>query len=233
MSSAVINILGLALPLTILHVYDRVLPNEAMNTMTMLVIGLIIVVALDTILRIARGTVMGWRAASYAHRQSMDAMARLMASNTREIRQTKASATISQLQALTDMAEFHGSSAKLLLIDIAWVPVFAIVITLIAGPLIIVPVLFLGAFVLYISTQTKRLRQIIDSREALEERKYDFMLETLQTMQTVKSHAMEPLMMRRFERLQSASSLELKDNVMASQVISQAAGLFATLMTIG
>lgn len=233
MSSAVINILGLALPLTILHVYDRVLPNEAMNTMTMLVIGLIVVVALDTILRIARGTVMGWRAASYAHRQSMDAMARLMASNTREIRQTKASATISQLQALTDMAEFHGSSAKLLLIDIAWVPVFAIVITLIAGPLIVVPVLFLGAFVLYISTQTKRLREIIDSREALEERKYDFMLETLQTMQTVKSHAMEPLMMRRFERLQSASSLELKDNVMASQVISQAAGLFATLMTIG
>lgn len=233
LSTAFINLMGLALPLTILHVYDRVLPNQAFNTLAMLVIGLIGVVALDSVLRIARGSVMGWRSASYAHRQSMDAMARLMSSKTNTFQTVKASAVISQLQDLSDMAEFQGSSARLLLIDIAWVPFFAIVITLIAGPLILVPVAFLVAFIIYISTQTKRLRGIIDTREAVEERKYDFMLETLQTMQTVKSHAMEPLMMRRFERLQSASSLELKHNVLSSQAIAQAAGLFGTVMTIG
>ncbi|MEP1142259.1 MAG: ATP-binding cassette domain-containing protein [Henriciella sp.] len=233
LSTAFINLMGLALPLTILHVYDRVLPNQAFNTLAMLVFGLIGVVALDSTLRIARGSVMGWRAASYAHRQSMDAMARLMSSKTNTFQTVKASTVISQLQDLIDMAEFQGSSARLLMIDIAWVPFFAIVITLIAGPLILVPVAFLVAFVLYISTQTKRLRGIIEKREGLEERKYDFMLETLQTMQTVKSHAMEPLMMRRFERLQSASSLELKHNVQSSQVIAQAAGLFGTAMTIG
>ncbi len=232
-SSAIINILGLALPLTILHVYDRVLPNQAFNTLAMLVIGLLCVVMLDSLLRVARGAIMGWRAASFGHRESMDAMARLMSSNAASVQNTKASAIISQLQALTDMAEFQGSTARLLLIDIVWVPVFAIVITIIAGPLIAVPVLFLIGFIFYISFQTRRLRQIIDTREQVEERKYDFMLETLQTMQTVKSHAMEPLMMRRFERLQSASSLELKHNVLASQTIAQAAGLFAMLMTMG
>lgn len=40
-------------------------------------------------------------------------------------------------------------------------------------------------------------------------------------------------MMRRFERLQSGSSLELRKNVMASQSIAQAGGLFAMLMTMG
>lgn len=232
-SSAVINILGLALPLTILHVYDRVLPNQAFNTLAMLVIGLLCVVVLDSMLRIARGGIMGWRAASFGHRESLDAMARLMSSNAGSVQKTKASAIISQLQALSDMAEFQGSTARLLLIDIVWVPVFAVVITIIAGPLIAVPALFLIGFIFYISFQTRRLRRIIDTREQVEERKYDFMLETLQTMQTVKSHAMEPLMMRRFERLQSASSLELKHNVLASQTIAQAAGLFAMLMTMG
>lgn len=231
--SAVINLLGLALPLTILHVYDRVLPNQAFNTLAMLVIGLICVVIMDSVLRVARGAIMGWRAASYGHRESLDAMARLMSSNANSVQNAKASTVISQLQALTDMAEFQGSTARLLLIDIVWVPVFAIVITVIAGPLIAVPVLFLIGFAFYISFQTRRLRNIIDSREQVEERKYDFMLETLQTMQTVKSHAMESLMMRRFERLQSASSLELKQNVLASQSIAQAAGLFAMLMTMG
>lgn len=231
--SAFVNFLGLALPLTILHVYDRVLPNQAFNTLAMLVIGLIGVVILDSVLRIGRGAIMGWRAAAFGHSKSMDAMARLMASNSGQLKNTKGSAIISQLQALSDMSEFQGSTARLLLIDIAWVPVFAIVITVIAGPLIAVPTAFLIAFVIYISFQTRRLRTIIDKREEVEERKYDFMLETLQTMQTVKSHAMEPLMMRRFERLQSSSSLELKHNVLSSQTIAQAAGLFALLMTLG
>ncbi|MEL7032153.1 MAG: ATP-binding cassette domain-containing protein [Pseudomonadota bacterium] len=231
--SAFVNFLGLALPLTILHVYDRVLPNQAFNTLAMLVIGLIGVVILDSVLRIGRGAIMGWRAAAFGHSKSMDAMARLMASNSSQLKNTKGSAIISQLQALSDMSEFQGSTARLLLIDIAWVPVFAIVITVIAGPLIAVPTAFLIAFVIYISFQTRRLRTIIDKREEVEERKYDFMLETLQTMQTVKSHAMEPLMMRRFERLQSSSSLELKHNVLSSQTIAQAAGLFALLMTLG
>ena len=40
-SSAFINLMGLGLPLTILHIYDRVLPHEAFNTLALLVIGLI------------------------------------------------------------------------------------------------------------------------------------------------------------------------------------------------
>lgn len=232
-SSAFINLMGLGLPLTILHIYDRVLPHQAFNTLALLVLGLIGVVAVDSTLRIARGAIMAWRAASFSHRLSMDAMGRLMSANSRTVRQVKASSIIAQLQSASDLAEFQGSSARLIMIDIAWAPVFAIVITVIAGPLIAVPLITLAIFLVYISTQTKRLRQIIDTREAVEERKYDFMLETLQTMQTVKSHAMEPLMMRRFERLQSGSSLELKKNVMASQIIAQAGGLFAMLMTMG
>lgn len=232
-SSAFINVLGLALPLTILHVYDRVLPNKAFNTLTMLVLGLIAAVTLDTVLRIARGQIMNWRAASFAHRQSMDAMARLMSARSSSEQTARASSTISQLRLLGEMADFHGSSARLMLIDIAWAPVFAIVITIIAGPLIAVPLVILVAFIAYISTQTRRLRTIIDEREEIEDRKYDFMLETLQTMQTVKSQAMESLMMRRFERLQSASSHGLQKNVWASQFIGQAGGVFVLIMTLG
>lgn len=231
--SGFINLMGLALPLTILHIYDRVLPNQAFSTLAILVIGLISVVFIEGALRIARGSIMAWRAASFSHRLSMDAMGRLMSASSASVQRVKASSTISQLQAAIDLAEFQGSSARLITIDIAWAPIFAIVITIIAGPLILVPILCLAIFLGYVFTQTRRLRTIIDARESVEERKYDFMLETLQTMQTVKSHAMEPLMMRRFERLQSGSSLELKKNVMASQSIAQAGGLFAMLMTMG
>ena len=231
--SGFINLMGLALPLTILHIYDRVLPNQAFSTLAILVIGLISVVFIEGALRIARGSIMAWRAASFSHRLSMDAMGRLMSASSASVQRVKDSSTISKLKAALALAEIPGRSARLITIDIAWAPIFAIVITIIAGPLILVPILCLAIFLGYVFTQTRRLRTIIDARESVEERKYDFMLETLQTMQTVKSHAMEPLMMRRFERLQSGSSLELKKNVMASQSIAQAGGLFAMLMTMG
>lgn len=232
-SSAIINLLGLGLPLTILHIYDRVLPNQAFNTLTILILGLIAVVLLDTTLRVARGSIMSWHAAAFAHRQSMDAMARLMSAKPSTVSRMRASSVMAQLRSLSELADFHGSSSRLLLIDIACIPLFGIVMALIAGPLIAVQVCLLIVFFAYVTTRTKRLRRIIETKEGVEERKYDFILETLQTMQTVKSHAMESLLMRRFERLQSASSQELKQNVLASQTIAETGGLFAMLMTMG
>ncbi len=232
-SSAIISLLGLSLPLTILHVYDRVLPNQAFNTLTMLVLGLIGITIIDTALRIARGSIMSWHAASFAHRQSMDAMARLMSSNSSTVSSVRTSSIMNQLRSLSELADFHGSSSRLLLIDLACIPLFGVVMVIIAGPLIAVQIFLLIGFFAYITTRTKRLRAIIETKEDFEERKYDFILETLQTMQTVKSHAMEPLLMRRFERLQSSSSQELRQNVLASQSIAETGGLFAMLMTTG
>lgn len=232
-SSAIINLLGLGLPLTILHIYDRVLPNQAFSTLTVLVLGLIAVVALDATLRIARGSIMSWHAASFAHRQSMDAMKRVMTTTTGQVSGVRTSSIMNQLRSLSELADFHGSSSRLLLIDVACIPLFGLVMILIAGPLIGVQIAMLVVFFAYIVSRTRSLRSIIETKEGFEDRKYDFILETLQTMQTVKSHAMEPLLLRRFERLQSSSSQELKKNVLASQTIAEAGGLFAMLMAMG
>ena len=232
-SSAVINFASLALPLTILHIYDRVLPNRSFDTLAVLITGLAVVLTIDATLRIARGAIMSWHAGSFAHRQSLDAMARLMASHSATTSAARASSIIAQLRSLSDLSDFHGSPSRLLLIDLACIPLFAIVMAIIAGPLIFVQLALLVVFFAFITTRTKKLRAIIGKKEDFEERKYDFILETLQTMPTLKSHAMEPLLMRRFERLQSSSSLELKQNVVLSQTISEAGNLLAMLMTLG
>lgn len=233
LSSAVINLLGLGLPLTILHIYDRVLPNQAFNTLTVLVLGLVAIIALDAALRVARGSIMSWHAASFAHRQSMDAMSRLLTTSPQKLAGMRTSSIMNQMRSLSELADFHGSNSRLLLIDVACIPLFGVVMILIAGPLIAVQIFMLIGFFAFITARTQRLRAIIESKEGFEDRKFDFILETLQTMQTVKSHAMEPLLLRRFERLQSSSSQELKRNVLASQTIAEAGGLFAMLMTMG
>ena len=53
-ASLLINLLAFTLPLTILQVYDRVIPNSSFNTLTALLVALFTVVVLDTALKIAR-----------------------------------------------------------------------------------------------------------------------------------------------------------------------------------
>ena len=79
-------------------------------------------------------------------------------------------------------------------------------IILVGGPIFFAPLALFAVFGYIAARRTHRLGAAIAEREEKDSRKYDFIIETLQSMQTVKSLAMEPLMMRRFERQQSAAS---------------------------
>ena len=54
-AAALINVFALALPLFTMNVYDRVVPNQAVETLWMLAIGLAIILAADFGLRVMRG----------------------------------------------------------------------------------------------------------------------------------------------------------------------------------
>jgi ABC-type bacteriocin/lantibiotic exporter with double-glycine peptidase domain len=55
-ASVAINLLGLALPLAILQVYDRIVPHGATATLTLLMTGIACALVLEAILRITRVT---------------------------------------------------------------------------------------------------------------------------------------------------------------------------------
>lgn len=54
-ASLLMNLFGLAIPLYGKNVYDRVIPNNAMDTLAFLTLGLILVFFFDFILKIIRG----------------------------------------------------------------------------------------------------------------------------------------------------------------------------------
>ena len=77
-ASAAINLLALALPLTILQVYDRVIPHQSIETLTMLLLGLVVVVAIDAVLRISRAYVIAWAATRFTQAAVVTAFDRVM-----------------------------------------------------------------------------------------------------------------------------------------------------------
>lgn len=60
-----INILGLALPLALLQIFDRVLPERDQAQLFWLAIGVSSALALEALLRIGRSYVSGWMGARF------------------------------------------------------------------------------------------------------------------------------------------------------------------------
>lgn len=206
-ASAVINLLALALPLTILQIYDRVLPNAAFDTLTALIIALVIVICVDAMLKYLRATVVNWSAASFTHKLSIRAAATMLRARPSEFNRTMASEHLERLNAITGLGGHIGGQSRIVAVDIFFIPIFAAVIMLVGGVIFSVVLTLFAVFGYLALRRTQALNEAIAEREEHEARKNDFVIEVLTAMQTVKASAMEPLIMRRFERLQSSASM--------------------------
>ena len=63
LGSLTINVLSLALPIVLLQIYDRILPNEAIGTLSLLIFGLGVALILEALLRQGRSHLTSWAGA--------------------------------------------------------------------------------------------------------------------------------------------------------------------------
>ena len=60
LSTLVINLLALAMPIMMLQTYDRILPSHGIGTLVLLISGVLCAVTLEVGLRLARSYLTGW-----------------------------------------------------------------------------------------------------------------------------------------------------------------------------
>jgi len=71
LASFISNVSAMALPFAVLIVYDRVVPNAAEHTLTLLMGGVVHALAMDAMVRVSRGWIVTDRASRYGHRAFM------------------------------------------------------------------------------------------------------------------------------------------------------------------
>lgn len=230
--SVAVNLLALGLPLVVLQVYDRVLPNNATATLSVLMIGLVVVMVLDLAIRIARAHLVAWSAARHYHRLAADAVERLLEASPGLIEKESPSIHADRFRAIETLRDFYGGQSRLLLLDLPFILVFATLIGLIGEALVLVPVALLLIFGATTLISGRKLREVMSERSDLDDRKYDFIIEALDGIQTVKALAMEPQIMRRFERLQRACAETAYRMIIQTNAARSSGSLFANLTMI-
>ncbi len=204
--SLVINILSLALPLALLQLYDRILPNDARDTLTILVAGLGGALVLEFVLRNLRTVIAGWFGARFEHSLGCRAVRHLLHSDLASYEQDGPGNYLQRLNAISPLRDFYGSQSVILLGDLPFAALFLAAVAYLAGPLVYVPLGLIALFGILALLTGWRLRHALDRRTGADDRRFNFLIEVLSGIHTVKGVAMEGQLLRRYERLQEGSA---------------------------
>jgi len=202
MASTFINILALALPLTLLQVYDRIIPNDAQETLSLMIIGVGVALTFDAVLRLARSHVSGWMAARFEHLAGCKAIERLMRTSIVDYERQGAGVHLERMNALSVLKEFYAGQAVLAVCDLPFAIIYLSAIYYLAQHLVLVPIALIIAFFIVAAIVGKKLKKSLEGRMMADDRRYNFIIEVLGGIHTIKGLAMEEQMLRRYERLQ-------------------------------
>lgn len=194
-----VNLLGLISSFFIMTVYDRVIPNNALESLVALTVGVLFAHLFDFILKSLRGyfiDVAGQRLDASVGARIFD---NLMAMRL-DARKGGVGATAGLVKEFENLRDFFSSATLTAVVDLPFIFVFIGAIALIGGPIAIVPLIgVLAALIIALITQPLILK---NSREAMKEGhlKHSVLIETLAGLETVKSVAAGDLMRRRWKR---------------------------------
>ncbi|BDQ37110.1 ABC transporter [Pseudodesulfovibrio nedwellii] len=219
-ASIMTNIIIVASPLFVMNVYDRVIPNNAMETLWALAIGIAIAYIFDFLLKNLRSyfvDVAGRNADVIIGSRIMN---HLMSARLDHMPES-AGAVANNIREFESLREFFGSSSLVALIDLPFLFLFIFVIHFIGGPIaypifIAVPVVILVGLFLQIPFQ-----RIIESHYKESTQKHALLFEIVQGLETIKTSMAEGRMQARWESVVGMSAMSnSRAKIMANISIS-------------
>jgi ATP-binding cassette subfamily C protein LapB len=200
LAALVVNIFALTGSLFTMNVYDRVVPNNAIETLWVLAIGAAAVFVFDLILRSVRNYFLenaGNRAdILLASRIFEHVLGVRMAGRT-----ASAGAFANHLREFETLRDFFTSSTLAALIDLPFALLFMLVVWQIGGPLawipaVAFPIVALIGFLIQIPLNRAVRRSFADATQ-----KHGILVETLGGLETIKSLGAEGRMLGRWESI--------------------------------
>ncbi|MEM1076156.1 MAG: type I secretion system permease/ATPase [Pseudomonadota bacterium] len=205
LAALLLNLMTLALPLFVMNVYDKVIPNLAYVTLATLAVGVGIALFLDLVLRTIRGNVIenisrrvDLKVAAALFHQAMQA--RLLD------RPGGAAGIASTIRDFEVVREFFASATFVALIDFLFIGIFIVALFFIVGPIAMVPLCAIPVVVLLAVLAQVPLGRAAGRAQQMATKRHTVLIEALAGVETVKSLNAEPLMQQEWENAVAASS---------------------------
>jgi ATP-binding cassette subfamily C protein LapB len=203
-ASLAINLLSMAMPLTMMQVYDRIVAYEAKTTLSWLVIGCTVAVLMENMLHLARFHVTGWMAAKFDHMVGCSAMHRLLSAPLPVFERVGVGVRLEEFYAVNTLRGFYSGQIFQILLDLPFSVLFIATVAVLGGMLGVVTLVMVAALVLFFILLKNHFARHRKRQVDLNDRRFNFVIEVLTGIHLVKSQAIEEQMLRRYESLQSS-----------------------------
>jgi ATP-binding cassette, subfamily C, bacterial LapB len=199
LAALLINLFALALPIFTMNVYDRVVPNRAVETLWMLAVGLMVVLSVDFALRMMRGYFIDLASKRIDVRLSATIMERVLGLRL-EARPLSVGAFAANLRSFETVRDFIASATVTALIDLPFALIFLLVIVWIDWPLVF-PLAIGAALVLgYAVTIQFKLHALAETSYRAGAQRNATLIEGLVGLETIKTCGAEGVIQRRWEQ---------------------------------
>lgn len=205
LGAVVINIFALVSPLFVMNVYDRVVPNNAMDTLWVLALGVTIAYIFDFLLKNLRSMFLDVAGRRADVRLSSDIFEQVLGMKLSQ-RPGSAGVLTSTMREFETVRDFFTSATMVTLIDLPFAFMFVVVMYILGGPIALVPAIIMPLVIIIGLYYQRKMKKIIQQSMAENALKSALMFETVTGLETIKVQAAESHTQRRWEELTDKAS---------------------------
>jgi ATP-binding cassette subfamily C protein LapB len=199
LAALIVNLLALAVPLFTMNVYDRVIPNKAIPTLWVLALGVALALSFDFVLRVARAQLIDEIGRKLDRKFSQKIFEKVMNLPMAE-RQGSTGAFARRVSEYETVRDFFASTTVVLIVDISFMMIFLILITILAGWLVLVPIVGIALMLTAGFSLQKAMGQAALDAQADSSLQHSVLVESIGGIETLKAARAEGQMLGRWRR---------------------------------
>ncbi len=198
-ASLLINVFALASPLFVMNVYDRVVPNNAVETLWALAVGIILIFLFDYLLKQLRVYFIEIAGKKSDILLSATIFERVLGAKF-DKHPSSVGAFVSQLRDFESIRNFITSATITGFVDLPFVLLFILVIAMIGGPLVWIPLVIIPFILLYSLISQRFVQQAVTNSFVASAQKSATLVEAMTNLETLKILNAEGRVLRKWEK---------------------------------
>jgi len=232
LAALIVNLLAFAMPLFTMNVYDRVIPNKAVSTLWVLGLGVVLALVFDFTLRVARSRLIdevGRRLDAKLSQKLFEKVMNLPMSE--RLGSTGAFARrVSEFEMVRD---FFASTTVVLVVDLTFLILFLGLITILAGWLVIVPIVGIVLMLIAGFSLQKGMGRAALEAQADAGLQHSVLVESIAGAETLKAARAEGQMLGRWRRYSAMSAATSEKMRRLTAVAVNLASVSQQMISIG
>ncbi|MDO6440734.1 type I secretion system permease/ATPase [Marinobacter sp. 2_MG-2023] len=181
-----INLFALTMPLFVMNVYDRVVPNHATDTLWVLALGALFIICADLALRLLRSWFVELAASRADIKVSARIMERILGARL-EHAPPSVGSFAANVQSFESVRSFIGSMTVTALVDLPFFLLFVIIIALIS-PVMMIPVVIGATLIIFYALSVQAtMHQLSETMSQASAQRNSGLIESLVAAPTLKS----------------------------------------------